>query len=77
MYTLILTTFYNYAPESVFTVDMDPVENIITEIEAAEVAISDICEAANNALSGFFMAILTIRPTLAKLLEISRCLFLL
>ena len=77
MYTLILTTFYNYAPESVFTVDMDPVENILTEIQAAEVATSDICEAANNALGkGFLMAALTIDPTFAKKLSLSKCFFL-
>ena len=73
MYTLILTTFYNYAPESVFTVDMDPVENI----QAAEVATSDICEAANNALgNGFLIAALTIDPTFAKKLSLSKCFFL-
>ena len=55
MYTLILTNFYNYAPESVLTVGMDPVENIITELQAAEMAISDISEAANNALGGGFL----------------------
>ena len=62
MYTLILTTFYNYAPESVLQVDKDPVMNIMTEIQACELAISDICEAANNALSGLFVAALTSHP---------------
>ena len=73
VYTLILTTFYNYAPESVLQVDMDPVENIMTELQAAEIAISDICEAANNALcGGFFMASLASDPTWAKNLALSK-----
>ena len=76
MYTLILTTFYNYTPESVLTVDMDPVENIITELQGADLAISDICEAANNALGGgLFMAALTSDPSWAKNLAISKLYF--
>ena len=76
MYTLILTTFYNYAPVSVLKDDIDPVENIITEIQAAEIAITDICEAANNALSGgFFMASLTSDPSMAKNLGLSKLYF--
>ena len=75
MYTLILTTFYNYAPESVLTVGMDPVENIMTELQSAELAIHDICEAANNALSGFFMAVISMDPSLARNLALSKCLF--
>ena len=75
MYTLILTTFYNYAPESIFKVDMDPVENILSELQSAEVAMSVICEAANNALSGFFMAALTIDPSWAKNLALSKFFF--
>ena len=51
---------------------MDPVEIIVTEIQAAELAISDICEAANNALSGFFMAVITSDPTWAKNLALSK-----
>jgi len=66
MYTLIITTFYNYAPESIIKVDMDPVENIIAEIEAIGLVISDICKGANKALSGFFMASLTSDPSWAK-----------
>ena len=76
VYTLILTTFYNYAPEKVLKFDMDPVENIMIEIQAADLAISDICEAANNAFCGCFMAALTIDPSLAKKLELSKCFFL-
>ena len=77
MYTLILTTFYNYAPESVLTDDMDPVENIITEIQSAEKAILDICEAANNALGGgLFMAALTSDPSWAKNLALSKLFFI-
>ena len=72
MYTLILTTFYNY----VVQVGLDPVEIILTEIQTAEGAISDICEAADNALSGFFMAALTIDPKMAKKLALSKFLFL-
>ena len=77
MYTLILTTFYNYAPERVLKDGIDPVENIITEIQAAEIAIHDICEAANNALGGgFFMAALTSDPSWAKNLALSKLYFL-
>ena len=73
MYTLILTIFYNYASESVLKVEMDPVENIITELQAVEMAIPDICEAANNALSGgFFMASLASDPSMAKNLALSK-----
>ena len=72
MYTLILITFYNYAPDSDIKDDIDPVENILSEIQAAEIAIYDICEAANNALHGFFMAALTIDPSLAKNLALSK-----
>ena len=73
MYTLILTTFYNYAPESVPKDGIDPVENIIIEIQIAEIAISDICEAANNALGGgLFMAALTSDPSWAKNLALSK-----
>ena len=54
-------------------IDMDPVEIIITEIQEAMLAIPNICEAANNALgSGFFMAALTIDPSLAKNLGLSK-----
>ena len=63
MFTLILTTFYNYAPESDLTVGIDPVEIIMAEIQASQLAISVICEAANNALSGFFIAALTSDPS--------------
>ena len=77
MYTLILTTFYNYASESVLKVDMDPVENIITELQGADLSISDICEAANNALGGgFFMAYLASDPSWAKNLALSKLYFL-
>ena len=38
----------------------------MTEIQAAHLAITDICEAANNALSGFFMAYLASDPSWAK-----------
>ena len=73
MYTLILITFYNCAPESVPTVGMDPVEKIIAEIKLAELAIYDICEAANNALGGgLFMAALTSDPSWAKNLALSK-----
>ena len=73
MYTLILTTFYNYAPESVLKDGMDPVENIMIEIQIAEIALSDICEAANNALGGgLFMASLASDPTWAKNLALSK-----
>ena len=73
MYTLILSTFYNYASDSVLKVDMDPVENIITELQAAEIAITPICEAANNALGGgFFMASLASDPSMAKNLALSK-----
>ena len=73
MFSLILITLYNYAPESVLTVDMDPVENIITELQAAHLAISDICEAANNALGGgFFLASLASDPSWAKNLALSK-----
>ena len=74
VYTLILNTFYNYAPESVLKDFMDPVENILTEIQAAHLAISEFCEAANNALSGFFMAALTSDPSWN--LALSKCFFL-
>ena len=77
MYTLILTTFYNYAPQSVLKDGMDPVENIIIEIQIAEKAIHDICEAANNALGrGFFMASLASDPSWAKNLALSKLYFL-
>jgi hypothetical protein len=73
MYTLILTNFYNYAPESVLKDGMDPLENIMREIQIAEMAIYDICEAANNALGGgFFMEALTSDPTWAKNLALSK-----
>ena len=62
VYTLILTTFYNYAPENVLKGNLDPVENIMIEIHAAELVIVDICEAANKALSGFFMAAIASDP---------------
>ena len=62
VYTLILTTFFNYAPESVLKVYLDPVEHIIIEIQECELAISEICKGANNALKGFFMAALTSNP---------------
>ena len=75
MYTLILTTFYNYAPESVLKDVMDPVENIMVEIQAAHLAITDICEAANNALGGFFMPVISIDPSLERNLALSKCLF--
>ena len=56
---------------------MDPVENIMREIQIAEIAISDICEAANNALGrGFFMAALTSDPSWAKNLALSKLYFL-
>ena len=62
---------------SVLKDGMNPVENILTEIQAAEMAITDICEAANNALSGgFFMAALTSDPTWAKNLSLSKLYFL-
>ena len=51
---------------------MDPVKIVITEIEASEVAISDICKAANKALNGFFMAALTSDPSWAKNLALSK-----
>ena len=73
VYTLILTTFYNYAPQSVLKDGIDPVENIITEIQIAEISISDICKAANNALGGgLFMAALTSDPSMAKNLALSK-----
>ena len=73
MYTLILTTFYNYAPESVLKDGMDPVENIMIEIQIAEIALSDICEAANNALGGgLFMASLACYLSWAKNLVLSK-----
>ena len=62
--------------EGDFEDDVDPVEIITTEIQAAELAIFDICAGANNALSGFFMAILTIDPSLAKNLALSKFWFL-
>ena len=56
---------------------IDPVENIITEIQAAHLAITDICEAANNALGGgFFMATLTSDPSWTKNLALIKCFFL-
>ena len=76
MYTLIVTTFYNYTPENVLKDGLDPVENIIIEIQAAVMAIHDICEAANNAISGgFFMASLASEPTMAKNLTFSKLYF--
>ena len=76
MYTLILTTFYNYAPESVLQAYMDPVENIKTRLQAAEIAITNICEAANNALGGgLFMASLASDPSMAKNLALSKLYF--
>ena len=76
MYTLILTTFYNYAPDSVLKDGMDPIENIMIEIQESEVAITEICEAANNALSGgFFMASLASDPSWAKNLALSKLYF--
>ena len=57
---------------------MDPVENIMIEIQAAHLEISDICEAANNALgSGLFMAALTSDPSWAKNLALSKLYLLL
>ena len=77
MYTLILTAFYNYAPESVLQDGMNPVQNIMTELQIAEIAISDICKAANNALGGgLFMAALTSDPSWAKNLALSKLYFL-
>ena len=77
MYTLILIAFYNYAPESFLTVYMVPVEKIRIEIQAAHLAITDICEAANNALGGgSFMATLTSDPSWAKNLALSKFYFL-
>ena len=72
MYTLILITFYNYAPENVLQAYMDPVEIIMIEIQVAHLAITDICKAANNALGGFFMATLTSDPSWAKNLTLSK-----
>ena len=46
----------------------------MTELQAAHLAISDICEAANNALGdgGLFMAALTSDPSWAKNLALSK-----
>ena len=56
---------------------MDPVQNIMIEIQIAEMAITDICEAANNALGGgFFMASLASDPSWAKNLALSKLYFL-
>ena len=45
----------------------------MTELQAAERAIPDICEAANNALGGgFFMASLASDPSWAKNMALSK-----
>ena len=68
MFALILITFYNYAPESALTVEI-----IMIEIQAAHLAIADICEAANNAFGGgLFMAALASDPSWAKNMALSK-----
>ena len=55
---------------------MDPVKNIMAEIEASEFAILGICAGANNALNGFFMATLTSDPSWLKNMALSKFFFL-
>ena len=58
VFTLILVTYYSNIPQDVLDKlpNFDPVERSIKEMEASDISVKSICEAANDALGGFFMA---------------------
>ena len=65
VFTLILVTYYSNIPKDVLDKlpNLDPVERSKKEIVASDIAVKSICEAANDALSDFFMAAFTSDPS--------------
>ena len=78
MFTLILVTYYSNIPKDVLDKlpNLDPVERSKKEIAASDIAVKSICEAANDALGGVFMAAFTSDPSwdlgLSKYLKIKQ-----
>ena len=61
LYSLILVTYYNKIPQNILgnNSNLDPISEVLKEIVGCMTAVNSICEAANHAFSGFFMAALT------------------
>ena len=63
LYTLILVTYYNNICDILgIPINLDIVSEVLEEISLSITAVCSICEAANDAFNGFFMAALISDP---------------
>ena len=64
LYSLILVNYFNNIPQDMMEKNLNPVSEVLEEIDGCMRAVHSICKAAADAFSGFFVADLTSDPTL-------------